>query len=625
MPYAEAADGDDTPTEEIVVTGTLSPRSAALMPSSTSVYDAAAIEASQPQGLSEFFRFIPGLHLSQSGARGGRASMSLRGLDPNHVLVMVDGVRLNDPTDLRGGAVDPTTLALLDVERIEVVRGPLSAAYGSDALAGAINVISHRTESDQSLSLLLFGGGGRFETGAVGGRASAGLGWAGVSLAGSYEANGDAVSDGGYRGGNLKASLDADLPGNADLRATLRFSDTESKSFPEASGGPAFARLRELEERDNQELSASFALHQATTDWLELELLVTHSHRWEALDSPGIFPEPGFPPEAVPPPTASTSDWGRTQLAASARMRPLSSLQLAMGADFYREKGVGDAIYFPDEAFKFRARFERERRVGGVFAEGLYRFDPGLAISLSVRGDFPDEARSVWSPAVGGTFEVPRTPLTLFGNWSRGFKLPSFFALGHPQVGNPDLKAERSEGWEVGLRSRLFGERVFGRLAYFDIEVKNLIDFADGKLINQSRVLSRGVEVEVEIRFSRRLSLGRSATFNPTDIVGSSDELPQRPRWQGELHVFGRPLEGLESLELGLRVLFVGDSQDFSIPTGDRTLENYSKVNVTASWQPHDRVKLLLAIENLFDAEYQEAVGFPAVGIYPRVGVELRL
>ena len=73
-----------------------------------------------------------------------------------------------------------------------------------------------------------------------------------------------------------------------------------------------------------------------------------------------------------------------------------------------------------------------------------------------------------------------------------------------------------------------------------------------------------------------------------------------------------------------MRVLFVGDSEDFSIPTGDETLDGYTKVNVTASWQALDRIKLLLVIENLFDADYQEAIGFPAVGIYPRIGAEIR-
>ena len=79
----------------------------------------------------------------------------------------------------------------------------------------------------------------------------------------------------------------------------------------------------------------------------------------------------------------------------------------------------------------------------------------------------------------------------------------------------------------------------------------------------------------------------------------------------------------LESIELGMRVLFVGEWLDFSIPTNNRTLDSYTKVDVTAAWQVHDRLTLLLAIENLFDADYQEAIGIPALGIYPRFGAEI--
>ena len=214
----------------------------------------------------------------------------------------------------------------------------------------------------------------------------------------------------------------------------------------------------------------------------------------------------------------------------------------------------------------------------------------------------------------------------LFGNWSEGFKLPSFFALGNPQVGNPDLKSERSRGWEVGLRGQFFDGRLRSRIAYFDIVVTDLVDLdssnpAMPELVNRDSVISYGIELEAEVDVTDRLRAGGSATWNPTDIENTSEELTRRPLWQGALHLTATPLE---SLELGLRVLFVGDTVDFSVPTGDRTLDGYTKVNFSTSWQVHDRVKLLFVIENLFDADYEEAIGFPALGIYPRLGAEIR-
>ena len=415
------------------------------------------------------------------------------------------------------------------------------------------------------------------------------MGFAGLSLAVGYERNDDPYSAGGYAGTNLKASLYAELPGRADLRATLRFSDSESESFPEASGGSELAVIRDLEKRDTQELTGGLQFHQAATEWLDLDWALSHSQRWEDLISPEIFFEPG-PLGFAQPGTESSTEWRRTQLSGSARIQPWDPLSITTGGDVYWERGHTDTTFF-FPGFSLPGSFDLARRVGGVFAEGLLRFDWGLAISASIRGDFPDQAPGEWSPAVGATFQLPKTPLTVFGNWSEGYKLPSFFALGNPLVGDPTLDPERSEGWEIGLRARLFGGRVRSRIAYFDIEVLDLIDLDTSDpmnliLANLDKVISRGVEVEVEVPFSDRLRFGGSATFNPTDIKGSEEDLPRRPRWSGELHVSGSPLE---SVELGLRVLFVGDFSDFSIPTGDQILDGYTKVDVTASWQVHQR------------------------------------
>jgi len=602
------------PVEEIVVTGSLSPRPAALIPSATSVYDAEAIEASQTAGLTEFFRFIPGLHVAQAGARGGRAALYLRGLDPNQVVVLLDGVRLNDPTNLRGGAVDPTTLAPNDVERIEVVRGPLSAVYGSDALAGAINIITPRTSPDAVPSFSASATGGRFDTWSASGRASGGLGFAGLNVGGGYDTNGDPYSPGGYAGGNLKASIDADLPGRIDMRATVRFNESDSEAFPEASGGPERAVSRQLEHRDETEVSSGLQLQQAATDWLDLGLRVSHSHRWENLDSPAIAP--------VQPQTKSDDEWGRTDLSVQARLYPLDALEVTLGGDVYWEEGQTDTTYlFP--GFQLPGQFDLHRRVAGFFAEAWYQLPLGLGISGSIRGDFPDDDETEWSPAVGATLEIPKTPLTIYGSWSEGFKLPSFFALANALVGNPNLKSEHSRGWEAGLRAELWGGRLESKLGYFDIRVDDLIDFdpITFMLVNRTSVVSRGVELEIEAVLTERIRVGGSASYNPTDIRDSSDDLPRRPRWKGELHASASPLE---NVDVGARVVFVGDSTDYSVPTGDRTLNDYAKVDLTASWQIHEGITLLLVVENLLDSHFEEAIGFPDVGIYPRLGVRYR-
>ncbi|MEO2167017.1 MAG: TonB-dependent receptor plug domain-containing protein, partial [bacterium] len=126
--------------ETLVVTGSRAPQPLELVPGSVEVITRAEIEASKYDGVVDVIRNLPGLHVQQAGTRGSLASIYMRGLDPNHTLILLDGVMLNDPTNARGGSFDLSTLDVLGLEQIEVVRGPVSAVHGSDALAGAIQI-----------------------------------------------------------------------------------------------------------------------------------------------------------------------------------------------------------------------------------------------------------------------------------------------------------------------------------------------------------------------------------------------------------------------------------------------------------------------------------------------------
>ncbi|MBW2696893.1 MAG: TonB-dependent receptor [Deltaproteobacteria bacterium] len=630
---SEAADSDTVSErarepvgdyEEIVVTGSLAPRTQSLTPGSVTVIGVEEIAATRAQSVNELLRHVAGLHLEQQGARGGRASLYLRGLDPNHVVVLVDGVKLNDPTNQRGGAFDPSSLAVLDIERIEIVRGPLSAVWGSDALAGAINVITRRAKPGDEAEYVLAAEAGRFETGRVLGRASGSLGPVGASIAGSWENEADPYSSGGYRGGNLKTTLDIDLPAETRLRADLRFADTTSEAYQEFSGGPLFSATNELELRDAWELSVGASLEHTLGESIGLTLEAQHARRNEDRHSPGIPASPLDPFNFVPEEIAR-DQMHRTFFAARADTSILQGLSFTLGFDGLWESGRSDALLdLLDFGVWIPALYALDRRIFGLFGEGTYEFDWGLSLSASVRGDWPEDHSGVFSPAVGGTLEIPRTSIQLHGSWSRGYKLPSFYALGNPLIGNPDLLPERSQGWELGLRWET--PSLQAGLTYFDVGVEDLIDFEISCfcLLNRDRVLSRGIELDIGVRPIETLELGGGVTYNPTDILGTDQELRIRPRWRGSLRLLW---DATPKLQLATRVLFVGTVYDASIPTGPSLLplDDYVRLDLSATWSAHDHLKIFVAVDNLLNARYQEAMGFLAIGMRPRVGLELRL
>jgi vitamin B12 transporter len=127
-----------------VVSGSHIPAPVEALTSSTTNIRRHEIEAKQPASMVELLRLTPGLHIDQPGGRGGISSVYLRGADPNFALVLIDGIEVNDPTTTRGGSFDLSSVSVSDIERVEIVRGPLSMAYGPDALAGVINIITRR-------------------------------------------------------------------------------------------------------------------------------------------------------------------------------------------------------------------------------------------------------------------------------------------------------------------------------------------------------------------------------------------------------------------------------------------------------------------------------------------------
>ena len=128
--------------EPVVVTATVAPTPLGRTTAPVTVISHEQIAAQQATSVTELLRQVPGVHIDQAGARGGISSVYVRGSDPNFTVVLIDGVKVNDPTNSRGGSFDFSTLSTDNIERIEIVRGPLSAVYGSDALGGVIDIIT---------------------------------------------------------------------------------------------------------------------------------------------------------------------------------------------------------------------------------------------------------------------------------------------------------------------------------------------------------------------------------------------------------------------------------------------------------------------------------------------------
>jgi outer membrane cobalamin receptor len=609
---------DDTPVDTIVVTGTRVTDLLADVPNSTTVIDLADIKARNRASVLDLLRNAPGLQVTQPGGRGGVASVFIRGGEPNFTMVLVDGIRVNDPNNTRGGSFDFSTLNVDDIERIEIVRGPQSAIYGSDALSGVINIITKGRAETLGVALHAEVGEDEYERAALelSGPTTAGGGFA---LRVATFDDGKATAGNSYTSDSVTGKLSFGAAESWDLRIYGRYSDNEGSSFPEDSGGPELAMMQALDRKSSEDFSAGIAGSlQLSPDW-QLNLTASRYDHEDAFDSPGVLPgvRDGVPPNSA------RSELDRSSLSAHAVGNLSNTLRATLGFDYHDEKGTSDGFveFFPGVLIP--SGFALDREVTGVFGEFQYQPIEALTLLASVRHDEPDEESGETTTKLGTLYDLNDGRTTLRANWGEGFKLPSFFALASPLVGNPDLRAEKSESADVGITQRFRDQRLATTLTVYRNEFTDLIDF-DFDLftnVNRSTVIAQGAELEFDYALRPDLDLNAEIVYLDLDIKDSDVPLRQRPDWRGSVSV---RWDASRDWLLDATWFYVGETFDSSIPTGGLMLDGYHRLDATVTWRPSETMDLLLAVGNLLDEDYREAVGFAAPGRRARLALRYR-
>lgn len=606
---------------EIVVTGSRVATPEDNVAANITVLKREDFEVEKPTRLSDLLRRVAGVHIDQVGGRGGTGSLYLRGADPNYTLVLVDGVRVNDPTNARGGSFDFSTFDVADVERIEIARGPYSAVYGGDALAGVINIVTRHAALDRthaSIDVMA----GAYDTREISARAGGPVGGGSWNLGLSDTNEGELVRGNHFESQRVSGGFDTELGGATTLSVSGRYADSERASFPDDSGGYGFAAIRATEQRAAHEAVFGASLVHRAGD-ATFALALGYFDRNDRIDSPGIAP--GVRDPFGVPPSLVDSSIERTSATFTGTQKFSELISLAYGVDWLREEGVSDGSLDFGDGFVLPTSFALTRTSWAPFAEIRLDTRFGLSTQAGVRLDKPDGESSVTSPRLRVAYEFADSGFTLAGAWGKAFKLPSLYALGHPLVGNPDLVPERGESHELELSQILLEGRARWSATWFDGAFRNAIDFDSGPppmLVNRNRVDSRGVELAGHFGVSEQWQLDASMTNMKNTIASTGGELRNRPEWRGALAAHWSPMS---TLSLSAAATYVGSAFDSSIATGDVRLSPYTRVDVSASWKITERFETYLAIDNLTDEKFEEFIGNEARGILPRAGVKFSL
>jgi vitamin B12 transporter len=577
-------------SESVVVTATSIPEEEKEIGSAVTVITKEEIQKRETASVSDLLRTIPGLDVVTLGSPGSQTSLFTRGTNSTQTLVLVDGARMNSPFF---AGYDWSAMTTENVDRIEVVRGPFSALYGSDAIGGVVQVFTRSPA--QGLSGRATGEVGNLGQGRGSGSFSIGEGIFGASGSYSYNAfDGDRPNT-DWRQRNGSARLEARLSEGSRIAVEGSILDGEVGN-PGAVGSPfGSPTARGLFREERLAVPGNFAL----SDSNHLDVLFANVR-----SKPG-FTDVGF---------ESQTD-ARTLQARVADTQRLGDHQLTAFGNWER--------WTVDDGSNFGPNLTDQRTtIWGVGAQDAVAFGP-LTVTAGVRYDHHSVFGEAWSPR--GTISW----LSSDGLWKvrasggTGFRAPTVGELYYPFSGNPELKPEHSTSYEIGAERYLDAAGGRAEISLFWNDLTDLIVYDFNLQLNENigKARTRGVEVGWRQTILPNLAVYANYTYLDAENRVTGEQLIRRPRHAAGLGVSWRPIPALEVYP---RLIFVGSRPDVSEVVGPVTDPSYLTMDFTGRWQATEIVAPYVRLTNAFNHAYDEAAGYPNPGRLVSGGLDVR-
>ena len=556
-------------------------------------------------------RTVPGLSVVQSGGPGQQSSVFMRGANSNHTKVLMDGIPINDPSANR--AFDFSNMTVDNIERIEVIRGPQSTLYGSDAIGGVINIITRR--GNGPTSVVVSGLGGSFDTW----NSSASISGSGdvfyYSFGGSYfEIDGFSTAarppgnaeDDGYlsntfsgRGGAVVEDFDVDY--------VFRYTEAAVQFDPIIGGVPrdgsdsskfeAFymrLQLRKLAFEDNLEQKVGFNYvnynrHSTLTGFAQNFYGDTRKVDYQA--NLTVY-----------------QDGEMTDV-------------LTGGVEYLQEDSLTANTFAPTPAMR-----TLNDRAG--YVQNRLQLGERLSLTVGTRWDYYSTAGSAKTYRATSRYLLPDDLTAIHGSIGTGFHAPSMnqlFGFG----GNTTLRPEESKGWEIGAERTFLDGMLTVDATYFRNDFSNLIvfDFTDFLLKNVDTATTTGIELTSALAVSDQTNVFANYTY--TDSTGRDPNsgvvtlLLRRPRNSFSVGVDHTFMDDRANVYFALTR--VGQRTDVAPTFGNPPilLDDYIVGNLAFRYRVTDDVKLIARVDNVFDEDYEPVNGFQSARVSAYAGFEV--
>lgn len=565
---------------EVVVTADRTARTVDDTLASVSIITRDDIEVIQAVDIIDVLRLQPGVNLSRTGNAGNQTSVFLRGSESDHALVLIDGVRVSSSTT---GAFDWSNFPVEQIERMEIVRGPRAALYGSDAIGGVIQVFTRRSGSPYgSVTLGKYGtkkGAAGISVGdktkfSVNVSAEDSDGFSSQSLAGGGAVNQD---DDGYKKRSLTLALSHAYSASLKIGADILHTSNDSQFDSGSDFGP------DVGEQD------------AKIDTQSVYVVADVSDRWSQKIQISNAKNDLLS-------TFSKFVTKRQELDWQNDVEISDKTGIIFGANYRQENAKT-----PD--------YDRDIRNKALFGNINYRQN-AMSYDVSLRYDDHNLAGNKTTGQLAAGYDFS-SKTNAFVSYGTAFKAPTTNELFSPGfdfgggnflfTGNPDLKPETSETWEIGLKSRLSNNQSL-QLSLYSTDVENLISFAgpSSQQTNINKASLKGIELDYS-GAAEKWNWGVNATVQDTENKETGERLLRRPNTKLNL-TFGYDVT--QKTHLGIDATHASSRDDF----GGVKLDDYTLLNLSAKQQLNKHMSLGLRLENATDEDYELASGFNTAG-----------
>lgn len=624
-PAAPTPTAPPSPPAEVVVTADREPEPISRTGSSISVVKGETLASSNPGSLVDALRTVPGLDISESGGPGSTTNIRLRGANTGQTLVMIDGIRINDPT-AASGDFDFAMFAPSAIERIEVLKGPQSALYGSDAMGGVVNIITKKGSGPAQFNVR--SEGGSYGTAVTNGSVTGSQGpWSYALTGGGQHSNG--FSRFGYRIPALEAKfgpLERDgfdrVGGSArfgyDAGEGVRLETGMLSSFTRSAYDQSTGTFPDTPSSATRQLDQVWGRASVDT----LSGILTHSLNVFDTHIDRQFNDVTYKINMLPQNTTSivsgfVGNSTGAEYQGNLKLGPLGSL--IVGTRTQHETANTYATNVLPQPGPTTALIGKAQDTNSVFA--LWQLPIGERLNITLGGrvdDVVDVARfETWRATAAYT--IAETGTKFHASAGTGAKAPTLFQLYDVANGTPTLKPEESFGYDGGIDQSLFNGRVVVSVTGFSNEFSNLINFVSGPCtrvqptgcyINVAQAETSGLEVGTTIDVLPGLVKFNTAyTYLHAIDLATGLILARRPK---NLARFTLTITPTDRWLIEPRVLTV--SKRFSSAGQTSQVDAYTRVDLYTEYKIDKNWKVFARGENIFNEHYQEVFNFGTTG-----------